>query len=152
MNRRSLFRPALAALLAALAAAACGEVKDGLHDVGKIRATFYRHELKVAGAPLAMPGDRLVPDGGCGGGSAEAGLFDPCRPDGEGIELDAWGMPKPAPGPWAARSAAPPPPVVQVPGRKPTPPRAAAMSAPAKMVALPPRKAKPPLRHVPRAR
>lgn len=151
MKRRWRFRPTLAAVLVALTAAACADVKDGLHDVGKVRATFYRHELKVAGALLAMPGERLVPDGGCGG-APEAGLFDPCRPDGEGIELDAWGMPKPAPGPWAGRSAARPRPVVQVPGRKPTPPRVATKVTPAKMVALPPRKAKAPPRRVPRAR
>lgn len=110
----------------------CADVKDGLNDVGKVRATFYRHELKVAGATVGMPGDRLVPDGPCNA-SAESGLFDPCRPEAKGVELDAWGMPKTPPGPYAGR-AAPPPPAVRTPPRKPT---AAAARTPARKAAKP---------------
>lgn len=95
-------RPVPLLLTVAVLLAACAEAKDGLQDIGKVRATFYRHELKVAATPLEMPGQRLVPNGGCDR-PRDGNLFDPCRPDPESVELDAYGMPKTPPGPWAAR-------------------------------------------------
>ncbi|BBK37397.1 hypothetical protein STAQ_24750 [Allostella sp. ATCC 35155] len=91
-------------LLLTLLTAACGEVQDGLNDVGKVRATFYRHQMEATGSPVEMPGQRLLPPARCAS-AAEAGLFDPCRPDGRPVELDAWGMPKVPRGPWPAGSA-----------------------------------------------
>jgi len=88
-------------LLLALLASACAEVNDGLNDVGKVRATFYRHHMEATGSPVEMPGQRLLPPSRCAA-SAEDGLFDPCRPDGRPVELDAWGMPKVPRGPWPA--------------------------------------------------
>ncbi|BBK32107.1 hypothetical protein EDC65_0911 [Stella humosa] len=135
--RRRFAGAPFVALFLALPLAACLDPATTLNDIGRVRATFYRHELPVANAGVSMPGDRLVPQGQAGGckPAASAGLFDPCRPDPDQQELDSAGMPKPPLGPWADRTrsnagqararkqaAAP------VPGRKPT----AAVKAPAR--------------------
>ncbi|BBK42753.1 hypothetical protein STVA_27730 [Allostella vacuolata] len=104
-----------------------------MNDIGRIRATVYRHTLPVKDASVAMPGERLVPAGGCRAPAGRAGdLFDPCRPDPQVQKLDSAGLPPPPLGPWAGQARARPPvrararAAVPVPTRKPAAVKAAA--------------------------
>ena len=117
-----------------------------MNDIGRLRATVYRHTLPVKDASVAMPGERLVPAGGCRAPAGGPGdLFDPCRPDAQVQKLDSAGLPPPPLGPWAGQAKARAPgragarAAVPVPTRKPAVVKAAAAAkaVPARPVAKP---------------
>ncbi len=95
------------ALASCMLLAGCNDATDTLHDLGRVRATFYRLALPVAPGQVDMPGDRLVPSAPCSRSDApDDGLFDPCRPDPDQPELDAYGLPRVRP---AGPPSRPPP-------------------------------------------
>jgi hypothetical protein len=95
-------------LAACLLLAGCTEANDTLHEVGGVRATVYRHLLRVEPSQVEMPGDRLAPSTDCGKAAAPSGMFDPCRPDPDQPALDAYGQPLLRPSGGAERPRLPP--------------------------------------------
>ncbi|MGE0714750.1 MAG: hypothetical protein AB7P02_04840 [Alphaproteobacteria bacterium] len=71
----------------------CSEATERLNDVGKVKATFYRHKLPPTASAVGMPGERLGPATTCGA-ATQSGVFDPCRPDADPSNLDAAGNPR----------------------------------------------------------
>ena len=151
-----------------LLVAGCTEATESLHDLGRVRATFYKYHLVPESSRLDMPGERLAPAVACKEGKALDGFFDPCKPDPDQPELDAYGLPRARPAAKdrrptaqptlptakpattksaAAKSAVARPPSTKPAAMKPTrsAAKAAAVAKPAKKP-LPPKKASKPKR------
>lgn len=140
-----------------LLVAGCSDATELLHELGRVRATFYKYHLAPDSSRIEMPGERLTPAVACKRDKTPDGLFDPCKPDPDQPELDAYGLPRALParnGRPTTQPTLPPtkPAIARPPSTKPaamkptrSAAKAAAVAKPAKKP-LPPKKASKPKR------